>query len=151
MLFFPVKSGKEIQMNIRKCFFLFIMFLLCALAAANELTWYPVNPSFGGNPGNATWLMSAAQEQNAFKESASSQYKAKTAVEQFSENLNRLILNKLSNKIVDAIYEGGELQTGDFEMGNYLIHVNEGELSVTVVIDDMITGGQTIIEVPYDK
>ena len=126
-----------------------LLFLLFSLYA-NEMAWWPVNPSFGGNSYNGSWLQSSAQAQNLFEENDGYSYEKPSAVEQFEENLNRLILNKLANKIVNAVYEGDEVQTGQFEMGNYLIDVNQVEGSIVIVIDDMLSGSQTIIEVPYE-
>ena len=36
----------------------------CGQAQATELVYTPVNPSFGGNPLNGTWLLNNAQAQN---------------------------------------------------------------------------------------
>ena len=36
------------------------------LVQATELVYTPVNPSFGGNPLNGTWLLNNAQAQNDY-------------------------------------------------------------------------------------
>ena len=38
----------------------------CGLVQATELVYTPINPSFGGNPLNGTWLLNNAQAQNDF-------------------------------------------------------------------------------------
>ena len=44
-----------------------LLLLGATQAGATELVYYPINPSFGGNPNNAPGLMSIAQAQNGFK------------------------------------------------------------------------------------
>ena len=38
------------------------------MAPASELVYEPINPSFGGNPFNAQWLLDSAMTQNKFQE-----------------------------------------------------------------------------------
>lgn len=41
-----------------------VLLTACVQASATELVHTPVNPAFGGNPLNGTWLLNNAQAQN---------------------------------------------------------------------------------------
>ena len=77
-------------------YFLFLMGIILIIpdsASAQELVYYPINPSFvGGNPYNASWLFNEAQAQNTFTESskASSSYGSDPLAD-FQQSLNRQI------------------------------------------------------------
>lgn len=47
------------------------------------------------------------------------------------------------------MYEGDEVKPGQFEIGNYLIDISEQGNSMVITINDMFTGNQTEVEVPY--
>jgi len=130
--------------------------VLCALflvngtvAAASELVYTPINPSFGGNPFNAQWLLDSAQVQNKFKEDYTSWQK--TPLEEFQDMVSRQILYRMASKIVgEAFGEYGEpLEPGHYEIGSYIIDISTDGVVMTVVIVDIVTGDTTTIEVPY--
>ncbi len=123
---------------------------LCLAAAVNaadasELSHRFENPTFGGNPFNAAPLLSQANAQNEFEEAAEEE----SVLEDFEDRLNRSILNRLSNEIVDGIFgdEDG-VPTGDFDVGNFQLSVqdNGGEVSISVI--DQATGDATTVLVP---
>jgi len=43
-----------------------------SFAAASQLNYQPINPSFGGNPQNGSWLLSQASAQGKAAEGSSS-------------------------------------------------------------------------------
>ena len=57
-------------------------------AAASELLYRPINPSFGGNPNNSTHLFSLANTQNQFLPGR----EQLTPLEEFNERLQRALL-----------------------------------------------------------
>ena len=116
------------------------------MARASELVYTPINPSFGGNPFNAQWLLDQAQVQNRFEE----EYE-RDLVEDFEERLIRQIFYRMSRMIIDEAFgEYGEaIEPGYYEIGNYHIDISTDEVMITVVIVDITTGDTTTVEVPY--
>ena len=128
-----------------------LLFVPLGAVIASEIVWAPINPSFvGGNPYNATWLLSSAQAQNKHTEPTAG-YRQPDIMEDFENTLNRQLLSRLSTKILDEAF-GEEsttpLQEGTYIVGGYQIDItNNG--SINVVITDTLTGNQTTIQVPY--
>jgi len=127
-----------------------ILMLLGYNAQAQDFVYKPINPAFGGDTFNHNWLMSSAQAQNQFKDdgSGSSGYQD-DPVGEFADNLNRLILNQLSRKIIDQQFGEEGLEDGTYLLGDYEIIVNSESGALNVGITDMLTGNQTFVEVPY--
>jgi len=123
------------------------------LGIATELVWQPVNPSFGGNPYNGSWLLSQATAQNKYlgRSSASS---SRSLLDNFEERLYSQALYQLSNDILEDAYgEGGQLYTGEDEenlsIGSYDINIvkQEGQY-LTLSIVDTAGGGKTVVKIP---
>ena len=118
------------------------------MAAASELVYTPINPSFGGNPFNAQWLLDQAQVQNRFEE----EYE-RDLMEDFEERLIRQIFYRMSRMIIDEAFgeygEDEEFQPGHYEIGDYHIDISTDGALITVVISDILTGDTTTVEVPY--
>ena len=119
------------------------------MAAASELVYTPINPSFGGDPFNGQWLLDQAQAQRKFEEDYAQWQR--TPLEEFQDMLSRQILYRMASDIVDEAFgEYGEaLQPGHYEIGNYIIDITTDGVVMTVVIVDIVTGDTTTIEVPY--
>ena len=132
----------------------FMLFLLVPLlsAEASELVYQPVNPSFGGNPYNASWLMQQAEAQNTYtapQEDYYSRY-SQDALENFKESLNRQVLNQFASQLTrNAFGENNLLEPGRYELGDYVINVTPGADGIQVNIYDIVTGNETNIVVPY--
>jgi len=135
---------------MRKLLVYLICGTVCALfltnatmAAASELVYTPINPSFGGSPLNGQWLLDSANAQNRFEEEID-------LMEEFEEMLNRQILLRITrNVITEAFGEEDVFYPGHYEVGNYAIDISTDGVVITVVMTDMITGDSTTIVVPY--
>jgi len=113
------------------------------MAAASELVYTPINPSFGGSPLNAQWLMNSAEAQNRFEEEID-------LMEEFEEMLNRQVLLRITrNIIIETFGEEDVFYPGHYEVGNYAIDMSTDGVVITVVMTDMLTGESTTIAVPY--
>lgn len=137
-----------------KKFLSLILFGLIILSSNNsfaqDFVYKPTNPAFGGDTFNHNWLMSSAQAQNQFKDDGSSAAGYNNdPVEDFADNLNRLILNQLSRKIIDQQFGEDGLSDGTYLLGDYEIIVNSASGGLSVGITDNVTGNQTFVEVPY--
>lgn len=76
----------------------------------------PVNPAFGGNPLNGTWLLNNAQAQNDhddpdLKDRASA-FAGTSALERFSNQLESRLLGQLLDNIGNG--QGGSMATDAF-------------------------------------
>lgn len=109
---------------------------------ASELVYRPVNPSFGGNPINGSYLLGNAQSQNNFKDpsAAASRFKDRTALDRFTDSLESRLLNQLIGDIGDG--NTGTLVTSDF-----IVDIVDEDGVLTVRITDLETNETTEIEV----
>lgn len=138
---------------MRTLFILLMMvfFFVAGKTYAQDFTYQPKNPAFGGNPYNYSWLMSSAQAQNdieATKTDPYSPYKT-DPLKDFSESLNRQILSQLSRQIVSRQFGEDALSAGTYVLGDYQIEVGDQSDGLNITILDNRTGSQTTVSVPY--
>jgi curli production assembly/transport component CsgF len=112
-------------------------------ATAGDLVYRPINPAFGGNPYNYSWLMDSAKAQNEYKDT--------DPLEEFDDTLKRRILNTLATRLVDAAFGGygDDLQSGQYQIGDYSITIATEGSGISVAISDQSTGSSTTVSVPY--
>ncbi len=131
---------------------IFTIFFLSAglMVLGQDLVYRPINPAFGGNYLNYSWLLSQAQAQNDFAEDPSASLYGQDPLATFQDDLNRQILNQLSRALVSDLFgEDGRLNEGQFEIGNYQIEVINGLNGVNIGILDILSGSNTTVTVPY--
>ena len=81
-----------------KTFILFITILgVFNTSNAQDLVYKPVNPAFGGDTFNYSWLLNSAEVQNKFKEPDTSS--SLSALQRFKDNLNSQLLNQVSSSV----------------------------------------------------
>ena len=125
--------------------------LASPLASAQDFTYQPQNPAFGGSYLNYSWLLSSAQAQNGFteeQEDFSSRFD-RDPLEDFQKTLNRQILSQITRQITSDQFGEGGLQEGQYEIGNYQIDVAPGSDAIQITILDTSSGSQTTVSVPY--
>ncbi|MGY2259960.1 curli assembly protein CsgF [Pseudomonas sp. SDO55104_S430] len=114
-----------------------------ALVQATELVYTPVNPSFGGNPLNGTWLLNNAQAQNDYDDPDLKSRTAATgtsALERFSAQLQSRLLGQL----LDNINNGN---TGSLSTDAFIVNVVDDSGSLTIEVTDRATGEVSEIKV----
>ncbi len=115
---------------------------------AQEIVYRPINPSFlGGNPYNAGWLLSNADAQNDFQEDTTG-FEEKSELEQFTESLNRQLLNQLSRDLFQQEYGDSGLTTGTYTFGSLVVEIIPTTGGLSIDIFDTDTGEQTNIIIP---
>ncbi len=122
---------------------------LSPTAQATELVYTPINPLFGGNPLNFNILINTGNAQNPHRAPANP---PKTALENFSESIERAILSKLAGEVTSRMFPNtGVLATGGtFDAGSFKVTVTAPDpLSnvVTITTTDKLTGATTAIEI----
>ncbi len=134
---------------------LLVFFGLCfSSLSAQDFVYKAKNPYFGGDTFNYQWMLSSAQSQdnnkdpNASSRDASSSRDQNT-LENFTQNLNRQILNDLSRSLVGTEFGENGLEEGSYTIGDYQIDVVPSQDGLAITIVDILTGGQTQIIVPY--
>jgi curli production assembly/transport component CsgF len=124
--------------------FLFLIHTTSVPTKADELVYKPVNPSFGGNPFNGSYLLGNAAAQRGFNAPENK----KPASEEFAEEIQRGLLSEISRNISDQILGENARDSGSFSVSgtNVTFHREGGQ--VVIDIQDQRTGGSTTIEMP---
>src|ERR1700744_3023973 len=118
---------------------------LATSAQAQQLVSTPVNPMFGGNPGNASQLESDASTQNPFKAKASNANLTQSQL--FAQQLQSQLLADLANQVSQAIFGPDAQPSGTFSFGGESVTFTRSLGEITVTITDP-TGSQTTIQLP---
>ncbi|MBK5519835.1 curli assembly protein CsgF [Pseudomonas sp. TH10] len=108
----------------------------CGVVQATELVYTPVNPSFGGNPLNGTWLLNNAQAQNDYDDPDLKDRTAiagTSALERFSSQLQSRLLGQLLDNISTG--NAGSLSTDAF-----IVNVIDDSGALTIEVTDRATG-----------
>jgi len=130
--------------------YILLLILLFAFFTINaqEIVYKPINPSFlGGNPFNASWLLSNADAQNDFQEDTTG-FEEKSELEQFTESLNRQLLNQLSRDLFQQEYGDTGLTIGTYTFGSLVVDITPTTGGLSINIFDTTTGEQTNIIIP---
>ncbi|HQT55697.1 MAG TPA: curli assembly protein CsgF [Phenylobacterium sp.] len=127
--------------------------LACVLSSqgahAAQLTYTPVNPSFGGNPGNSAHLLSVANAQNSYAPPAAVTTNAsQTQATQFLQQLQSRFLSALASNVTEAIFGSNPQNSGEIVFGSQTIKFVRGLDAVAIDIFDATTGQTTTISVP---
>ena len=120
-----------------------LVFLSASLLNAEELRYKPINPAFGGNPFNGSYLLSnaGAQKQHDPPE------KKRDPVEEFSERIQSGILSIVSRQIVQEILGDEAKDSGTFTVGDTIIDFQREGSDVVIELTDA-DGSNTSIKVP---
>ncbi|MDT0293153.1 curli production assembly/transport component CsgF [Mesonia ostreae] len=129
-------------------FFLILIFFGCSLSA-QQLTYKPINPAFGGETFNYQWMLSSASAQNGFT-APGKQQNEKSDLDRFGETLNSQILSQISRRLLQQQIDGiGALtEPGTFSFGSLEIEVFESNEGLIINILDTSNGEQTQVIVP---
>lgn len=118
------------------------LLLLAAPAAAGDLIYRPVNPNFGGNPLNGSFLLNGAQLQNDFEQPEPD------PIEEFQDGLQTRLLGRVSAEIENRIFGENPQDSGTFPIGDLEIAYERVGGVIALSIVDLTTGGETVIEIP---
>lgn len=131
---------------MKKVLFL-VLFAISSFSYAQQFTYKPINPAFGGETFNYQWLLSSATAQNGFAEESASRDRG-TDLENFSSTLNRQLLSQLSRSLLTSQIGTDGLEPGTFSAGSLEVEVYESLEGLVVNILDTDTGEQTQFIVP---
>lgn len=123
--------------------------LACALATpavAQDITYQPIDPSFGGNPFNSAHLLGIANAQNDYKDPRATTNSSQADI--FARQLQSRLLSALSSQIVNAIFGENPQESGTISFGGQTIDFVRSLTEVTLTITDDDTGEVTTIVIP---
>ena len=121
---------------------------LTAPAFATPLVYTPVNPDFGGNPSNGSFLISEAQLQNQTSPPAPD--RSANQLQAFNNALQSAVLNRVSSAVIQQIVgPTGKLNPGTVETQDFIIQVTQTTVGgpVTVTTTDKGTGQTSTFEI----
>ena len=126
-------------------------------ALATELVYEPINPSFGGNPLNGSFLLSKANSQNAH----SAPLSERSYDERLQESLERAYINRIVREITDIAFgeqeydeDGNPIDSifnrdSIFVSGDFQVElITSNPDSIVVNITNLLTGEVTVVEIP---
>ena len=120
--------------------------IIAAPALAQDITYQPVDPSFGGNPFNSAHLLGIANAQNKYKDPKTAATNSQADI--FARQLQSRLLSALSSQIVDAIFGDNPQQHGTISFGGQTITFDRGLDAVTLNITNDDSGEVTTIVIP---
>jgi len=133
--------------------FLF-MLALCAGARAQSFSYTPVNPAFGGNTFNYSWLQGSATAQDRTvdpaqrRTAAAARTTTNSTLDNFSQSIQSQLLSRITRQLVSNQFGEGNLQPGTYRFGDYQVEIANAADGIRVRIVDG-KGGETTITVPY--
>lgn len=115
-------------------------------ASAQDITYQPINPTFGGNPFNSAHLLGVANAQNNYRDPKSTTGSSQGDL--FARQLQSRLLSALSSQLIDAIFGENPQERGTFTLGGQTVTFIRDLESVTITITNDETGEITTIVVP---
>jgi curli production assembly/transport component CsgF len=113
---------------------------------AQDITYEPVSPTFGGNPFNSQHVLGVANANNDFRDPRAASSNSQADI--FARQLQSRLLSALSSQIVDAIFGENPQESGTISFGGQTIEFNRSLEEVTIIIRNDDTGEETRIVVP---
>lgn len=117
-----------------------------APAAAQDITYQPISPTFGGNPFNSAHILGTANAQNDYRDPRAASSGSQADI--FARQLQSRLLSALSSQIVDAIFGDNPQERGIIRFGGQTIEFVRGLEEVTLTITNDETGEVTTIVIP---
>lgn len=138
-------------MNCRMAAIVLGLLLAAGTAEAGNLKFQPVNPAFGGFPGNATLLLESASAQNKYaaQASQSSGITNQTPAQEFAETFQRRLLLSVSDQIVETIFSKDGQPEGTFQLEGTMIQFRRVGNTVDLTINDGVNTTRVVIPVAF--
>lgn len=112
-----------------------------------DLVYRAKNPAFGGDTFNYQWLQSSADAQNTFKDPDEID-DDQSQLDAFSESLNRRLLDKIANELLNDQFGDDLLEPGTSSFGDLELEIFESSEGLVINILNTTNGDQTQIIVP---
>ncbi len=133
-------------MSLAKASLLAAVFVFAVPAAAQDVVYRPVSPTFGGNPFNSNHVLGVANANNDNRDPRAANSGSQADI--FARQLQSRLLSALSSQIVDAIFGENAQEQGTITFGGQTIEFFRSLDEVTLIIRNDETGEETRIVVP---
>jgi curli production assembly/transport component CsgF len=135
-------------MKIFKLLSLTVLLFVGTEGFAQQFSYKPLNPAFGGDTFNYNWLLSSATSQNKLTAPANKRDQ-RSELERFGDNLSRQLLSQISRGLLQQQFGGFDFsQEGTFAYGSLNIEIFQSAEGMVINILDTSTGEETQIIVP---
>lgn len=134
-----------------KKFKIFSVVLLISIPSflfSQNIVYKPMNPFFGGDTFNYQQMLASAAAQNSFEEGNDFNFDQGSDLDNFTETLNRQLLNSLSQDLFREQFGDDSLTVGTYVFGSLLVEISPTGGGLSVNILDTTTGEQTQITIP---
>jgi len=114
-------------------------------ALAGDLVFGFTNPTFGGNPNNASGLLANANAQNSTQAPTTAQ---QSALDKFTQSLQSAMLTKLQSTVTGVVFDNkGTLVTGtQYTAGDYQVTIIVNpDKTVSLQTLEISSGNSTVI------
>ncbi|OSY88547.1 hypothetical protein WH52_07310 [Tenacibaculum holothuriorum] len=127
-----------------------LSFIVTSALYSQNIVYKPISVFFGGNDAfRYQQALATASLQNDFKETSQNQFEQPSEIENFTNNLNRQLLNSLSQSLFQQQIGGAEnLTVGTYVFGSLVVEVTPAVGGLNVSILNTETGEQTQIIIP---
>ncbi len=129
-----------------------ISMLLMGSAAARDLVYQPVSPSFGGSPLNGSYVLGLATANNHFRTSPESRaqqnQQTSTNSQQFERQITSSLLGQIASTIGQQILGENARDSGTFAVGGTTVQFQRVGGQISVDITEAASGGKTNILIP---
>lgn len=135
-------------MKNRELLTVIILLSISSMLFSQNIVHRPINPFFGGNAFNYQQMLAAATAQNDFQDTDTFDFSEGSDLDNFTESLNRQLLNKISQDLFEQQFGDASLGVGTFVFGSLVIEITPTSNGLSVNILDTNTGDQTLIIIP---
>ncbi|XDU74857.1 curli production assembly/transport protein CsgF [Rouxiella sp. WC2420] len=128
--------------NVKTLLIILSAMLFSPLSWGGNMVFQFINPNFGGNPNNGSFLLNEANAQNSYKDPDAYDFNSSTpsALDNFSTAIQSQLLSSLMGNIAQG--KPGRLVTQDFIVD---VQNTDGQLNLNVT--DRSTGKVSTIQV----
>tara|TARA_R110001583_G_scaffold145096_1_gene297139 strand:+ start:91167 stop:91640 length:474 start_codon:yes stop_codon:yes gene_type:complete len=154
-------NKKKYFLIVKKCNFLIyltmkklnalitiILISIPCLLFSQNLVHKPINPFFGGDAFNYQQMLAGANAQNDFAVTNSAISNRQTDLQNFTDSLNRQLLNSLSQDLFQEQFGNSALTVGTYVFGSLVLDIVPSTGGLAISILDTVTGEQTQITIP---
>lgn len=136
-------------MKIIKFILLTLFLSTSSVIFSQDIVYKPISIFFGGSDAFAyQQILASANVQNDFQEENKNQFNQPSEIESFTDNLNRQLLNSLSQSLFQEQIGSSDLSVGTYVFGSLVVEVTPGTGGLNVSILNTSTGEQTQITIP---
>ncbi|WFF40298.1 curli production assembly protein CsgF [Salinicola endophyticus] len=111
-------------------------------SSAGELIYRPINPSFGGDPFNGSYLLGKAQAQDTHKDPSLDDFGSLSPTDRLVQSLQSRLISQLLSDV-----SSGDVSTGSYDSNDFGVVVSDEGGQLVITVTDKATGDITNINV----